>query len=274
MVDTQDDQRGCVNDERCRGYDTLTKRPADTPDPFCGDCLPVAERDIRSLTYDYLDLAQLHQASLSQALHEHVGGTAESPLLIAGHVEALQAEMLHVLTTWETEVRVAARLSDPAENPVPIASWHTTLTLRPPAAKVRDGAAVQRAVNVLMPRVRLLSMLPPTAVCRTGAEDPPDDVAGWEAVQHLQSLHGTARSILGRTQRTMHLPGECPQADAADEKDRCTGQLFRDEPRYAEDPCPIYCGTCGAQQTQEQYEQYVGGLLAPRKRTPATQDAA
>lgn len=244
MSDTPD-QHQCVNAERCRAYNPVTKHAAHTPDPICADCLTIAERDIRALLYDYLDLAQLQQPTLSQAINDQPGGIGEAPIPLRLAPEALQAEIVHVVTTWEIEVRARNRLSDPPTN-------------------VRPGNAVQRAITVLAPRLRILSLIEPTAVHPTGVEDQPEDVAGYEAVWHLQDLHRRARGHLGRSHRTIHLPGGCPPTDNPDQAP-CDGQLFRDEPRYPADPCPVYCGTCGYQITQEQYEAYIGALLNPRR---------
>lgn len=233
------DQRVCNSGADCKGYDPVLRQPAGTPDPLCHDCLIAAERDTRNLVYDYLDLAQLHEAAMSQAISEKTAGSKEKQMPVSGHVEALQAEIVHVLTTWEIEVRAACRLSE--------APTHA-----------RAGAHVQRAVAVLAPRLRILSLLPPTAACRTGCEDPFEDVAGWEAVHHLQDLHRRCRSVLGRTRRITQLPGACPGADGRP----CDGELYRGEPRYPEDPCDVYCGACHNTWHYDDYRQYVGMLIA------------
>ena len=249
----------CRNEHRCPGWDGRQAAPTD--DPFCGTCLDSAGRDIRALVYDYVDLAQLHEPSLSQAPNEHTGGSKERPIPIAAHVEALQSEIVHVTTTWEAEIRVAHRLPDP-ETLVPVADWHTTLTRPTPAARIRPGAAVQRAIGIIETRVRALSLLPATAVCSTGIEDDPADVEGWEAVQHLQTLHQRARSMLGRTRRTFWIPGECWACDARPTPG-VDGPLWRSEPRDARDPMQVGCNHCGAQRPYADYETYMAGLIWP-----------
>ena len=241
------------------------KTPAGTEaypstDPLCGYCLDAASRDIQALVYDYLDLAQLHAPAMSQAINEKTAGSKEKQMLLQGHVEALQAEIVHVLITWEYEIRVAARLSDPYVS-APVADWHTTITRPTPLAKVRPGAAVQRAVSILAPRMRLLSRRPATLVCPTGVEDDHAEVAGWEAVLHLVGLHSRSRSLLGRTRRVTVMPGECSS---------CRGELFRAEPRDQDDPCDVYCGTCHTTWAYDDYTVYVGQIVA----MPGRQEAA
>ncbi len=252
----------CLSAEHCKAFNPATKRAADTPDPLCGDCIDAAGRDVRALVYDYLDLAQLHEASMSQAINEKTAGSKDSPMLIAGHVEALQAEIVHVATTWEYEVRVAARLSDPHAR-VPVADWHTTLSRPAPEPKVRAGHAAQRAVGILAPRLRALSLIGPTAVCPTGVEDDPTDVAGWEAVHHLQRLHRRARHMLGRTRRTFWLAGDCPDCDARTVPG-VDGPLYRSEPAHPHDPMSVCCDRCRMARPYADFEHYMLNLVWPQ----------
>jgi hypothetical protein len=243
--------------------------------PLCETEVRVASRDVPLLLWDVLDLEQMIPRSLSQALDGQPSGKPGPPVPLALAPEALQAEIVHVLTTWEAEVRAVCRLSA-----VPVrgvaAPWHTTVTKLSPPARVRPGAAVQRAVAVLAPRMDVLARVAPVTVYRTGADGDSfqtpvaEDVAGWEAVLHLSRLHARARSMLGRTRRTFLVPGSCsfPDPDGDPEK-CCGGALFRDEPRFAEDPCDVYCGRCEkGRWTADQYDRYVGSMLAlPAPRT-------
>lgn len=248
--DTETDQRTCNADTTCKAYDPVGRHAYPTNDPLCHACLDHAERDIRTLTYDYLDLAQLHEASMSQAINEKTAGSKEKTMLLVGHVEALQAEIVHVTTTWEYEVRVTAHLSDP-QTLVPVADWHTTLTRRTPPPRMRGGAAVQRATAIIAPRLRMLSLIPATAVCPTGVEDDPQDITGWEAALQLADLHGRCRGVLGRTRRTLSLHGVCPNP-------ACSAQaLYRQEPRDYLDEQPVWCDTCKTQRPYADYEHFM-----------------
>ncbi|MFC0504245.1 hypothetical protein [Micromonospora costi] len=245
MTDTTSSDRQCISGDRCKGYDHLAKHPAWT-DPYCAlceACLAAARRDVRTLLYDWLDLAQMQAPSLSQAINPQPGAHRDPPMPLRGEPDALQREIHHVLTTWETEVRNAAGLAD-----------------LPPLAQ--HGAAVQRAVTVLEPRLRLLAMLPPTAVYPTGCEDPATDVAGWEAVAHLSRLRARARSMLGWTFRSRWVPGDCWACEGRDADD-LDGPLYRAEPRYEEDDCEVWCDRCGEHRPAADYDEYVRTLRWP-----------
>lgn len=233
--------RLCASAERCRAYNPANRQPAYVgPAYLCDPCLTAAERDVRTLVYDYVDLAQLQTPVLSQALDAQPRGKAAPPMPLNGAAEALQAEIHHVLTTWETEIRAAAQLADP------------------PTGQ-RPGAEVQRAVTILAPRLRQLAQIE-AVVYPTGCEDEPADMCGWQAIHHLQQLHQRARAMLGRTHRTTQLPGTCTSCGL--------DELHRDEPRYEADPCDVYCRNCDTTWTHNDYQQYVTMLVWPT-RTPA-----
>ena len=257
----------CRSDQHCKAHDGHTAYP--TTDPLCRACLEQAGRDIKPLTYDYLDLAQLHEPAMSQAPNEHTsGGATEAPTPLALHAEELQAEIVHTLSTWEYEIRVACRLSDPNTfAPLWRATVYDTLNLgtrNPVTHKARAGAVVQRAVAILLPRLERLSKLPATVVCPTGIEDEPVEVAGWEAVKHLQALHQRARGVLGRTTRKFWIPGECWDTHCgARPKPGEDGPLYRSEPREFEDPMQVTCRACGNSRPYADYEQFQAKLQWP-----------
>ena len=244
----------CLSGPACKS--PAGNEPYPSTDPLCADCLDAASRDVRALVFDYLDLAQLHETSLSQAIAEKTAGSKEKQMLLVGHVEELQAEIVHVLSTWEYEARVVARLSYPYVS-APVADWHTTISHPTPLAKVRPGAAVQRAVGILAPRMRLLSRLGPTLVCPTGIEDEPVEVEGWAAVIQLAELHSRSRSLLGRTRRTLSLYGVCPKASCRAEA------LHRQEPQQFGDDPPVWCDACHTQRTYAEYEHFIAHLQWP-----------
>jgi len=249
----------CNSGPACKLHDGRTAHP--TTEPLCETCLERAGQDIRALTYDYLDLAQLHEPAMSQAISEKASGSKDKPIPINQHVEELQAEILHVTAVWEYELRVACRLSDPYVS-APVADWHTTLTKPTPLALVRPGAAVQRAVGIIGNRVRHLSRIPATNVLPTGVEDAPQDMHGWEAVLQLSALHGRARAMLGRTTRRFWIPGECWACKAHPVRG-VDGPLYRSEPRDFEDPMQVNCDKCSAYRAYPEYETYMATLLWP-----------
>ncbi len=266
------DERACHNGPCCPGWNGQHAEPCDQP--YCHPCLDRHQRDIRALTYDYLDLAQLHETSLSQAASEHTsGGGHESPTLLADHIEALQAEIVHVVSVWEYELRVAYRLSDPRTfAPLWRRTVYDQIELTAGARQTRParpGALVQRAVSIIAHRIDRLAALPATLVCPTGIEDEPTEMAGWEAVQQLADLHGRTKSALGRTTRSFYIPGECWNCDARPVPD-LPGPLYRHEPRFAEDPLEVQCERCRAVRPYADYEAYQTGLIWPGQASDAS----
>lgn len=238
---------------RCLEWDGREPGWADRG-PLCDSELRVAERDVRMLLWDYVDLEQMLPRTLSQALDGQPAGKPGPPIPLAVGVDAVQAEIVHVLATWEEQIRAACRLSQ-----VPVfgqaAPWHTTDSNRPPKAVLRPGAVVQRAVGVLAPRIPELARLAASTVFRAGSDADAEDVAGWEAVLHLSALHNRARAMLGRTRRTERLFGDCSECGATD--------LRRDEPRFEGDPADVYCGNCPARWSRDAYDRYVKLLVWP-----------
>lgn len=221
--------------------------------PLCETEIRTAERDVRVLLYDYIDLEQALPPALSQALdtQSQYAQRAGHPIPMREAVEALQRDIWWTVTAWAEVLGDRQRLADPSR-------------------QVRDGYAVQWAITRLQPRIHDLALV--GAVTMADYPLAGDDVAcrfrsvahvevaGWEAVLHLSALRSRARSMLGRTHRTMQLPGPCSGRDPRTGR-ACGGVLYRDEPRFETDPCPVYCGTCDERRTYDQYEQYVGLLL-------------
>lgn len=228
------DSGTCVSGPDCRNQHPTGGPATVTHTPLCDSCLTRARLDIAALVYDYLDLAQLQSPTLSQAPHPTPGRHGEPALPIKTAPEALQAEIVHALTTWEGELH--AHTGQPDPNP-----------------HVRPGAAVQRATHTITRHLERLARLGPTAVYPTGCEDEPCDMAGWQAIHHLQALHRRARGMLGRTHRTRILPGPCPHC--------ATGELRQDEPRYRGDPCDVYCTGCHTHMPHTTYEAWVATAL-------------
>lgn len=264
-----DDARTCHNLNRCPGWDGKHAEP--TENPYCPTCLDRHRQDISRLIYDFVDLAQLHETSLSQATSEHTtGGGHESPTLLADHIEALQAEIVHVVSVWEHALRAIGRLSNP-HTFAPL--WRTTvydhvrLTDHSTTVRAaRAGAVVQRAVGIISVRIDRLAKLLPITVCPTGIEDQPVLMSGWEAIQQLADLHGRAKSALGRTTRRFWIPGDCWACGARPVAD-IPGPLYRDEPRYEGDPMWVQCHPCGGSRPYEDYEDYQQGLIWPGQDT-------
>jgi hypothetical protein len=250
----------CRSDQHCRAHDGRNAYP--TTDPLCQACLAEAAPPIRGLLFDYLDLAQLQAPAMSQAPSEHTsGGSREAPIPLAVHVEALQAEIVHVTAVWEYELRVAGRLHNP-QTFAPL--WRSTVydhlnLIKGDSSviKARPGALVQRAVRTIETRLDRLSRLPATLVCPAGIDDEPVLMAGWEAVHQLQELHRRSRSILGRTRRLLSLHGVCPNRSCRAEA------LYRLEPESFKDEPPVWCDACKTSRTYAEYEWFMTHLKWP-----------
>lgn len=258
MADTSSDNQHCASDTRCRAYDHIAKHAAWTEarNPLCDPCLTSAERDVRVLVYDYVDLAQLQTPTLSQAMDAQPRGKAAPPMPLRGEPEALQQEIHHVTTLWATELRTRLRLN-PHHPAMIVGAWHTTVSNPPPLARRLPGGDVERAVGTLAPRLAHLARIGPITVYPTGCEDDPQDMAGWEAVHHLQRLRARARGMLGWTHRVYWIPGACPN-------DYCgRHELYRADPRHADDDPPVTCDRCGTWRTSADYEHYVANLVWP-----------
>lgn len=229
----------CRTGSRCPGYtpSLAEPNPATPAAPLCDACLTTATRDINQLLYDWLDLEQLHTPALSQALDTQPHGDPTPPMPLNAAADTLQAEIRHVTTTWETIVY--ARRGQPEPTPA------------------RPGREVQRATAYLAHNTSLLARTPAHAVYPTGCEDTPTDITGWQAIHHLQHLRRRARSLLGWTRRTLHLPGTCSTCNH--------DQLHRDEPKHHQDPCDVYCTNCGTTWPHTDYQTYVTNLIWPTR---------
>lgn len=247
----------CASDSGCYGYDHLAKHPAYVPAgcPLCDPCLSVATRDVRALVYAWLDLEQLQAPSLSQALDSQPRGSAAPAMPMRGEPEALQREIHHVTTLWAAELRLAHRLAQPRRTII-IGAWHTTVSNPPPPPRRAPGGEVQEAVATLTTHLRALASLPARTVFPAGSGDDPRDMAGWEAIHHLQRLRARARGMLGWTQRSHWVPGDCWTCNGRDD-DPQDGPLFRAEPRHEAEEVLIWCDRCAQWRTWDDYQVYL-----------------
>lgn len=255
-------ERLCAANERCRAYDRHTGMAAvlDHPsDQLCDECLTVAERDIKVLLHDYVDLEQMLPQPITRALDTQsgFGATREAPVPLRLGVDVLQRTIWAVTTTWAEVLVDRHRLADPP--------YARRVNDSDPPTRVRDGFAVKWALGVIEPRVRDLARV--EAVELYGYPDLDPDQAilthgvvvaaltGAQGVLHMCWLHGRVRRMLGIARRTTRVPGRCGC-------NRDGNHLYRDEPRYERDPCPVYCGACAEQWTPEEYERFIGLMQA------------
>lgn len=229
----------CSAADRCVEY---TTEPALAEDgPLCEGDLLAGGRAVGALVLDYRDLEQHLPRSLGQWGDGQPAASDDHPVPINLQVEALQREIWWVLTTWEDIVREREKLSDSVTK------------------QVRAGWAVQAAVQILQPRVRLLAKIEPALLAGyPGLEDGERfhhagvelaDVPGWRGVLDFGRLHNQARSLLGltspRPERVQLVP--CRDCD--------TLALFR---LPGDDR--VHCGSCPAIFTLEEFRRWVGLL--------------
>lgn len=231
---TPHDTSRCAAGMRCRAYQ-YDVGPAQlyTSVPLCDSCVAYAQTTIRQLRHDWADLAQ-HIARTSRP-GEVISGSRDAPIPIRVDVEALQAEIVHVLTTWEMILRRHERLSPP------------------PPGRVRPGYAVRRASDLLRLMAPIVATIPPTPVRPTGATDDIELVSGAQALLELPHLHDRAMHALGLTDITTDLPGRCTNCGVALTDSRV-------DPRTAlhrlNGNDTVMCRVCGNRTTYDDYTKY------------------
>lgn len=226
--------------DECRFMSCSTSRCQGSPvrGPLCVDCLTVAHREIRSLVLDYRDLAQRLVPTAGVGMR--ISGTPDPVAPMNLDIDALMSAIVWTLTVWEPPVREAARLP-----PMPDGA-------------VRGGFAVASAVRVIAPRVDVLAALPPTWGFADGWAAGPVERDGVAAVDSLRELHRRARHVLGLTRLVHRLPGACSGCGLS--------ALRRDDGSDT-----VRCDGCGRRWTHDDYQRYVGLLLAESEmpRAPA-----
>jgi hypothetical protein len=241
----------CAAADRC--VDRRSEEPGLAEDgPLCEGCLSAGEWAVNALVRDYADLEQHLPPSLGVWGDGQPASRDDHPVPLNLAVEELQRVIWWVLTTWEEVVREREKLSDSVTR------------------GVRAGWAVQAAVQILQPRVRLLAKIPPVLLADYPGLDEDErwhhagvelaDVPGWRGVVDFRRLHD-------RAQRLQGLLREYPQI--------CWGVICREcdlvntvcrEPvRREGDPVVYRCGSCGLVYDENEYDRWVG-LLAEHAR--------
>lgn len=220
----------------CRAYDRSSKLPAEcwSSALLCDLCLEVAERDVRALVLDYRDLEQHLPPSLGVWQFGSRGG-ADSPLPLRSSVLDLQIDIWWLCTAWCDVVREADRLSDAPSH-------------------VRSGWAVQDAVKILAPRLRLLAEIESATMWDYPSTSTPADrcseVPGWRGVLDLAELHQRARRALGLTNAMPVLMKGVP-CRACDRR-----ALYRLPVRHEKDPVTVECDACGERYGEDEYADW------------------
>jgi hypothetical protein len=214
----------CHNAERCVAYDRATKTaPWVDRCPLCEDCLVVTARDIRRLPADHADLEQhLWLDQLGQHLDSQPIGSGETPMPMAGHVDALRREIVQVVTTWAEILADRCSLATAGRDPAVLLATH----------------------------VGRLAMLGPQVVNGPTRHDPPVEMVGLDAIADLRHLHRRALAVTGITSDTRDMPGHCPNI-------KCSAPALR----HNNGSDQVYCARCGKVQTLDDYDRYGNAFL-------------
>lgn len=221
---------GCAAAEHCASFDRATSTPGWATDPatLCPQCLRFAADEIAQLIDDYHDLGGLEPAA--GGLTQRVSGHHEPPTPINLTADAVQRHIVFTLTAWEPAVREAAGL--PPER----------------TGSVRPAWAVATAVQVIAPRLALMSSLRGQCGFFGGWRAGPVVADGVDGIAALRRLHSRCRGMLGVTRLVHRLPGDCSGCGLA--------ALRRDDGRDT-----VYCGSCARRWTLEDYRRYIGLCL-------------
>lgn len=215
----------CANGVRCAAYDRVHHIAGRASRcPLCEECILVSGREIYALKLDYRDLAQWLPPGAG-GMTQRVAGTSEPAVPLRLAVDALQRDIAWTLTAWEPVVREISNLAPER------------------VRGVRQGWAVSTAVDVIAPRVRVLSRVGPMWGGFDGLDAGLVERDGVYAVASLRRLHRRAVTALGLTRHVVRLPGVCSYCGA--------GALER-EPTDL-----VRCGNCQRRWTPEEYRRYV-----------------
>lgn len=216
----------CAAGQRCRTRDGERGGWCGDGIGLCEPCFDAAGPAIAALTYDYVDLEQMMIPGAGR-VGDPVSGSRELSIVINLDAEGHQRAIWLAATTWEEILREVDRLPD-----------------RP--LVVRDGWAVQRAVEIIGPRLRLLAGLGPVAVMFDGE---PVDMDGSDGIVNLVRLHAISRSMLGLTLKIEQLPGECSGCQMSTLR-RVSGSET------------VYCDACERTWTWDAYHEYAALVFA------------
>lgn len=243
MIETPPVPHRCRRGPRCPGRERLddgTTLGALIPaaDGLCPACERGVQAAIGELPRDYAALNQLLAAG-SSAGGAHVSGTRELPIPIRVGVEAVQAAILHEVTSWAESVAEVLRIT-----------WDTQDLQR-----CRPGYRVQRGARLLEGAVSALLALRDAVhigwdTGRAAAEER-DGITGALV---LLDLHHQTRRVAGETRLVHRLPAPCPRCwytalERVDGDDiiRCTNER------------------CATQYTWPEYDRLCNALASSRE---------
>lgn len=196
-----DSAHRCARGYRCIDAETIGEtrqgREIAAEAGLCPSCERIAERAIRHLPTDYVQLHQL-LAKTKTAGGVPVSGTRELPVPIDLAVEALLAEIHHETLCWAESV--AEILGADVD----------TQALR----TYRPAVLVQHAADHLVDHLAvLLALRDVVHIVWTDGQRDAVDRHGYQGAVALLALHERALAHLGLTRLTHHLPAPCPSCE-------------------------------------------------------------
>lgn len=231
----------CAASSLCVDYDRRTEAPALAEDgPLCEGDLLAGERAVTALVFDYVALEQLLPPALGVWGDGQPSAEGELQVPMRLEIEAAQAEIHWVLTTWEQVVRERDKLSDSVTR------------------GVRAGWAVDAAAKILRPRIRLLAAIDPVEVADYPNLDEAEALRfgvvehawlpGWRGVLDFDRLRHRAKLQLGllsaKPERCEGIP--CRNRDCE------FRALYREQ--GSDD---VLCGHCKERYSPQQYLDWV-----------------
>jgi hypothetical protein len=220
----------CAYAEQCPDVDRHSGLAPATQRNLCSRCEREASRDVQLLPFDYVDLSQFLPRRPVRPDTKTARPVPQSTPPIDLHIERLRSDIAWALQVWELPVREAAELA-PAIHEA-----------------VREGHLVQKAVEIIAPRVDLLAGLPAVAGYARGLDAGPVEVTGLEGLDQLRALHRRARRMLGVGRLVMSLPGDCSE---------CGAWALR----RRDGTDTVYCAQCRCRWSYTEYTRYVGLMI-------------
>lgn len=219
----------CTLGAFCDSRDRKTGRPGESHGyNLCELCAEKALGDVAGLLYDFVDLSQViarrdgrSDVKISRPKPESI-----PPIDLA--VDTMRSDVEQALLRAEMMVRYADQL--PARD----------------GSNARAGYNVDQAVRIVLPRLELLAGL--------YLLQPP--VTGPAVINELRSLHRRARTLLGRNELKVALPGACPKCKVVSSLSRRDGSDT------------VSCGSCEHRMTRDQYQQAVTLVVTEVVPTP------
>lgn len=202
----------CTLGAFCDCRDRTTGRPAESNGyNLCSSCSENTVGDVAALLYDFVDLSQIiaRRDAHSDVKIARPKPSSIPPIDLA--VDTLRSDIERTLTLAEAMVRFAQQL--PPRN----------------HKNARAGYNVDQAVKIVLPH---LDALAGTAL-------------GPGVINELRWLHRQARTLLGRNELKIALPGACPKCRASHALSRVDGSDT------------VSCGSCEFRMTREQYQRAV-----------------